>query len=405
MLWRNRSFLLLMIGEVVAGAGLWISIIANLQFMQHLVPSDFVKGLILMSGMLVGIFFAPKAGVMIDRYDKRKIMLFASLVRVLSPVCMFPALMYNSIAWMVLSLVIMQLTAVFYFPTVQSAIPSLLPPTELLKANSIYLNISTLSRIGGTAVGGVMIAAMDLSMLYLLSIVAYAILTVITMFIHIPKVEQPAGKSREKIEFREIFTLIKQEPAVIVGMINMGMVTLFLGGINLLILNFSETQQRPELMGYIYTVEGISILLAGLLAKRWVGSRNLVSSSSGLIVLFAIAQFGLSFSDSMWIVLASFSLFGVTVAFFFPMTTTIFQKRLPEHTHGRFFSFRGMYERTVFLVAVATTGACLDLMGISWYMILIGALTLLSAIVTLLYGKRHALDVRQTDSSTSPLSA
>lgn len=405
MLWHNRSFLLLMIGEVVAGAGLWISIIANLQFMQQLVPSDFLKGLILMSGMLVGIFFAPKAGVMIDRYDKRNIMFGASLVRVLSPVCMFPAIALGSIGWMIASLVVMQLTAVFYFPTVQSAIPALLPPAELLKANSIYLNISTLSRIGGTAVGGVMVAAMDLTMLYLLSIVAYAILSVVTLLIRIPKVEQPQGRKMEKIEFREIFALIRQEPAVIVGLVNMGMVTLFLGGINLLILNFSELQGRPELMGYIYTVEGTSILVAGLLAKRWVGSRNLVSVSSRLVLLFAAAQFGLSFSDNMFIVLASFALFGVTIAFFFPMTTTIFQKRLPEHTHGRFFSFRGMYERTVFLIAVATTGASLDLIGISWYMILIGAITLLAAVATLAYGKQHALDVRQTDASRASVSA
>lgn len=405
MLWRNRSFVLLMVGEVVAGAGLWISIIANLQFMQQLVPSDFLKGLILMSGMLVGIFFAPKAGVMIDRYDKRTIMFVASMVRIISPLCMFPALMYDSIVWMIVSLVVMQLTAVFYFPAVQSAIPALLPPSELLKANSIYLNISTLSRIGGTAIGGVMVVIMDLSMLYLLSIIAYAILSAVTLLIRIPQTAKAASRQLEKIEFREIFAMIKQEPAVIVGLVNMGMVTLFLGGINLLILNFSELQGRPELMGYIYTVEGTSILVAGLLAKRLVGSRNLVSTSTRLIILFAVAQFGLSFADSMPIVLASFALFGATVAFFFPMTTTIFQKRLPEHTHGRFFSFRGMYERTIFLVAVATTGACLDLIGISWYMILVGALTLFSAIVTLLYGKRHALDVRQSESPSAPVTA
>lgn len=121
MLWRNRTFLLLMTGEVIAGAGMWISIIANLQFMQHMIPSDTVKGLILMSGLIVSILLSPKAGVMIDRYDKGKIMLYASLVRCLSPICMLPAIYYGSLSWMVVSLVIMQVSAAFYFPTVQSS--------------------------------------------------------------------------------------------------------------------------------------------------------------------------------------------------------------------------------------------------------------------------------------------
>ncbi len=398
MLFSNRTFLLLMIGEVIAGAGLWISIIANLQFMQHLIPSDFLKGLILMSGLVVSILLSPKAGVIIDRFNKQKIMLAASLFRCISPLCMLPALAYESLGWMVVSLVIMQVSAVFYFPTVQASIPTILSPGELLKANSMYLNISTLSRIGGTALGGVMVAAMDLSKLYLLSIAAYLVLVVITMTLKIPRGE--VRKREEKLEFREVLTLTKNDPALLVGLANMGLITLFLGGFNLLVLNFSEVQGTPELMGWIYTVEGTSILVGGLLAKRWIGGRNLVATSTTLLFLFALSQYGMSFAESRFMVLASFALFGLTVAFFFPVTTTIFQKRLAQHQQGRFFSFKSMLERTLFLVAVGTTGACLDLLGVSGYMLVIGSVTVLMTFVTMLYRKRHALDVRETDEAS-----
>jgi len=397
MLLRNRSFVLLMVGEVIAGAGLWISILANLQFMQHLVPSDFLKAMILMSGMAVSILFAPKAGVMIDAISKQKILIAASLVRCLSPLAMLPALAFDSIGWMIVSLIIMQLTAVFYFPTIQSAIPAIIPSGELLRANSVYLNIVTLARIGGTAVGGVLIVAMELYTLYLFSLMAYALLAAITFSLRIPEQKKASGHGSGGSEFREVFGLIRKEPAVLVGLINTGMITLFLGGFNLLVLNFSELQQRPELMGWIYAMEGTSILLAGPLTKRWIGRRNLVTASTSLVFLFALTQFGLSFAGNLYMVLGSFAVFGATVAFFFPVTTTLFQKRLPEETQGRFFSFKGMCERLGFLVAMATTGAFLDLVGISGYMIILGMLTLLSAAVTLLYGNRHKLDVRQDE--------
>ncbi|WGV58122.1 MFS transporter [Brevibacillus brevis] len=199
MLWRNRTFLLLMSGEIVAGAGMWISIIANLSFMQKLVPSDTVKGLILMCGLVVSILLAPKAGVVIDMYDKGKIMLFASLIRTLSPVFMFPALANDSLLWMIVSLIVMQCSAAFYFPTVQASLPAILSQDELLKANSAYLNISTLSRIGGTAIGGILVASMDLSMLYVFSIIAYAVLAVVTLFLRIPPVT--SRKFRKKWSF------------------------------------------------------------------------------------------------------------------------------------------------------------------------------------------------------------
>lgn len=399
MLWRNRTFLLLMTGEVVAGAGMWISIIANLQFMQSLIPSDTVKGLILMSGLVVSILLSPKAGVIIDMHDKRKIMMLASIVRCLSPVFMFPALAYDSLLWMVVSLVVMQGSAAFYFPTVQASLPAILSKDELLKANSAYLNISTLSRIGGTAIGGVLVASMDLAMLYVCSIIAYVVLAVVTLFLRIPQIT--SRRLAEKVEFREVLTIARQDPALFVGLINNGLITLFLGGVNLMILNFSELQQEPQLMGWIYMAEGLSIFVGGLLAKRWIGGRNLVSSSTIMLVFFAISQYGMSVADNRVMVLASFSVFGFVVAFFFPVIATIFQKRLPAHQQGRFFSFKSMLDRSFFLIALGVTGVCLDLLGLSGYLICIGTLTLLFGIMTFVYSKKHKLDVRANDEAAA----
>jgi len=391
----NRTFFLLMTGEVIAGAGLWFAIIGNLQFMQQLVPSDFLKGMILMCGLVVSILLSPKAGVIIDRHDKQKIMLYANLLRCISPVCMFPALAYQSLGWMIVSLVVMQISAAFYFPALQASLPAILPQGEWLKANSVHLNISTLSRIGGTAIAGVLVSSTNLSVLYLLSLAAYIMLAAVTFFLKIPRGD--ANQRKEKLEFREVLILTKNDPALLVSLANIGLITLFLGGFNLLVLNFSEIQQSPELMGWIYTMEGCSILAGGLLAKRWIGGRNLVTTSSGLLFLFALSYIGMSFAESRLLVLASFALFGGTVALFFPVNTTIFQRRLAPHQQGRFFSFRGMLDRGLFLVSLGITGACLDLLGISGYMAVIALVTLLLAVTTYLYSKRHALDVRETE--------
>lgn len=70
-MWKNRNVWIILIGELIAGLGLWASIIGNLEFMQEKVPSDFVKSLILSSGLLAGVLVGPLAGRVIDQSRKK----------------------------------------------------------------------------------------------------------------------------------------------------------------------------------------------------------------------------------------------------------------------------------------------------------------------------------------------
>lgn len=393
---RNRTFIYMMIGEAIQGAGIWTSIIANLQFMQSHVPSDLSKSLILMCGLFLGVLISPQAGVWADRYDKKKILLISGLFRCLAPLTMFAALYYQSVAIMLLSVVIMQLAATVYMPTVQAALPSVVAASELLKANSVNFNVITLARIGGTAAAGILVSVMNLYTVYGLSLALYIILVLLITQLRIPHTAGTGNAAKkEKIRFTELFPLIRQEPSILIALINSGVITLFLGGFNLLVLKFSQIQHKPELMGWIYSLEGTSILVAGLFAKRLIGMRNLVTSSTVFMVLFAVAFAGMSFSESSFAVLGSFVVFGIAVAFFFPMISTLFQIKVPNDVQGRFFSFRGMLDRVMFQFALLATGASLDWFGISNYLVLLAIVTLLSGVLTLVIAKRKAVDVRQ----------
>ncbi|MEV2478970.1 hypothetical protein ABNC96_20610 [Paenibacillus larvae] len=76
-----------------------------------------------------------------------------------------------------------------------------------------------------------------------------------------------------------------------------------------------------------------------------------------------------------------------------PSPKTVFQKRLHEGIQGRFFSFKEMADRLVVQIALLATGACLDLIGISAYMLLLAALTGGIAIFSIFWIKRWKLDV------------
>ncbi|MCL6572741.1 MAG: MFS transporter, partial [Bacillus sp. (in: Bacteria)] len=283
-MWRNRNVWILLTGEFIAGLGLWLGVIGNLEFMQEKLPSDFLKAILLGAGLLAGIAVGPYAGRLTDQVSKKTIMLIAGFVRPISVIFMLIAIATGSIWWMVLFLVLLQISAAFYFPALQAALPLIVATKDLLQLNGVHMNVSTLSRIIGTAVAGILLVMLPLSMLYVGSLVAYIGLFILTWFLTIDesKGKEPSLKNTlQKTSFKDVFPIIKDLPIVYMTLIMTLVPVLFLGGFNLMVINISELQDSASIKGWIYTAEGISFMIGALFIKK------ISSRSSPYIILFA----------------------------------------------------------------------------------------------------------------------
>ncbi|MGZ4135460.1 MAG: MFS transporter, partial [Tumebacillaceae bacterium] len=146
-MWRNRNVWILMSGEMIAGLGMWFGLIGNLDFLQHTVPSDFLKAVILMAGAFVGVLLGPLAGRVVDQSEKKKILILAGMVRIIGVLFMFLALHEGSVWWMLGYTILIGGAAAFYFPALQSVIPLIVREEQLMSVNGVYMNITTLSRV------------------------------------------------------------------------------------------------------------------------------------------------------------------------------------------------------------------------------------------------------------------
>lgn len=386
---RNKNVWILLTGEFIAGLGLWLGVIGNLEFMQEKLPSDFLKSLLLAAGLLAGVAFGPYAGRLTDQVSKKTVMLLAGFVRAVSVVFMLIAIATGSIWWMVVFLVLLQISAAFYFPALQAALPLIVSEKDLLQLNGIHMNVSTLSRIIGTAVAGILLVILPLSMLYVGSLVAYIGLFILTWFLNIDESKDLliAKNSRtEKTSFKDVFPIIKGLPIVLMTLIMTLIPVLFLGGFNLVVINISELQDSSAIKGWIYTTEGISFMLGAFLIKLISGR------ISPYIILFACSfliggsQLLLYLADVPVLSVVAFAFFGFSVGCFFPTAATIFQTKIPKEFHGRFFSFRNMLDRVTFQIVLLISGFLLDLIGLQLMCVLFGGI---SIIMTTLFYTRH----------------
>jgi MFS family permease len=389
---RNKNVWILLTGEFIAGLGLWLGIIGNLEFMQAKLPSDFLKSLLLAAGLLAGIAVGPYAGRLTDEASKKTVMLLAGFVRAISVIFMLIAIATGSIWWMVVFLVLLQISAAFYFPALQAALPLIVAEKDLLQLNGIHMNVSTLSRIIGTAVAGILLVVFPLSMLYVGSLVAYIGLFILTWFLSIDETDETNTRQAvkndelEKTSFKDVFPIIKGLPIVLMTLIMTLVPVLFLGGFNLVVINISELQDSSAIKGWIYTAEGISFMLGAFFIK-------LISDRiSPYIILFVcsfligVSQLLLYLAELPVLTIFAFTIFGFAVGCFFPTAATIFQTKVPKEFHGRFFSFRNMLDRVTYQIVLLISGFLLDLIGLQLMCVLFGGL---SVIMTTVFYTRH----------------
>ncbi|MGG0658245.1 MFS transporter [Rummeliibacillus pycnus] len=380
-MWKNPNVWIILSGELVAGLGLWAGIIGNLEFMQEKVPSDFMKSLILSCGLLAGILVGPYAGKLIDQSKKKPVLILSGAGRVISVTFMFIALATDSISWMIVFLVTMQIAAAFYFPALQASIPLIVEEKDLLQLNGWDMNISTIARVAGTALAGLVLVYAPISALYGISMIAYLVMLFFTFMLKIPETKDNLNQQSEKASkdqsgFKEVFPLLKRDVGIKYTLILSYIPMLFLGSFNLLIISISEIQDSSSIKGLIYTVEGISFML-GSIAIKYIGAKwktnNILFFS---LLVIGVTELLLHFAHIPAISLIAFGIFGFSVGCFFPTVMTIFQKQVPNEYHGRFFSFRNMLDRTSFQIVLLSTGALLDLMGLENMVLFFGTLSI-----------------------------
>jgi MFS transporter, DHA3 family, macrolide efflux protein len=400
-MWKNRNVWIILVGEMIAGLGLWSGIIGNLEFMQVRIPSDFLKSVIMAIGLLAGILVGPLAGKVIDQSRKKTVLLISGFGRMISVSFMLIAIGTGSIWWMVAFMISIQLSAAFYFPALQATIPLVVKDEHLLQMNGWHMNVATMARVIGTALAGVVLVYWSLDSLYYMSMIAYGGLLIFTYLLRIDEEEGKEAKVKVsapgKGGFMEVFPILKSYPAVMMTLVMTLIPLLFIGSFNLLVINISEMQDSASIKGTIYAAEGIAFMLGTIvvkyIAKKW--------STSTILFFFAfiigLAELILVFAASPVLSVTAFAVFGFAVGSFFPTAMTIFQKQMPKAFHGRFFSFRNMLERVIFQVVLLATGALLDLIGLQWMVVVFGVLSLSLTTIFLIQMKQRNIKLDTND--------
>ncbi len=150
----NASFRWLWIGTVVSLLGDWFNTIAIYELVNELTGSPLALGAVFITKMLPFALVSPLAGLIADRFDRRRLMIASDLIRA---VVVLGFLLVDDIGDLPLLYVLTALQVAIsaaFLPARSASIPNITSPDELLTANTLMsATWSTMLAIGA-ALGG-----------------------------------------------------------------------------------------------------------------------------------------------------------------------------------------------------------------------------------------------------------
>ena len=137
-LFGTPNFFRLWLAQVVSSLGDWLGFLAIATLATRVGEGNAgaAVGLVMTARIVPGFFLGPLAGVLVDRWDRKKVMVACDLGRA-AVLCCLPFV--DTVAGLVLASLLLEVFTLLWSPAKEASVPNLVPPDRLASANSLSL--------------------------------------------------------------------------------------------------------------------------------------------------------------------------------------------------------------------------------------------------------------------------
>ena len=154
---RRRDLGLLWAGGLISETGDWLLLVGLPVWVLELTGSSLVTASVFLVGLLPSLLARPLAGVLVDRWDRRRTLVAVSLAQA---VFLLPLLAVHGRQqlWIVyLVIAVESVLAQLNDPARNALLPALVEDRELVGANALIGLNGNLARLVGSPLGGVLV--------------------------------------------------------------------------------------------------------------------------------------------------------------------------------------------------------------------------------------------------------
>lgn len=383
-----RDFRLLWIARTTSLLGSWLLVVAVPFHVLALTGSATAAGLTLAAEFLPPVLLGPIAGVLVDRWDRRRVMIAADVLRAVA----ISALLFvrePGDLWLVyVALVVESVGTLAFRPAAQAHIPAVVGTGALLSsANSLNSFTDGVVRLAGAPLGGVLLGYVGFSALVWVDVASYVVsVLALSMTARIASVQETRGGVRRIFgELREGFTFLRGE-RMAVGLLVVN--TLFLcanASLTALLVPFGAQElggSGPS--GLAMSGLGVGFLIGAPLVRFLVDRVPAVYLLAGALAATAFGFVLLFRSSSLVEALPSAVLIGIFGSTVLVAAQTALQRATPNAVLGRISAVLFTGEAIATFVGAVAGSALVDITSISTTAYIASGVTLFSGVVALM---------------------
>ncbi len=347
LLRRNSAFRRLYAAQLVSFAGDWFATVALLGLALDYSGSAAVASLVLVLQTGGFAVVSPLAGILADRFDRRRLLVAADLARV--PVALaFMLARGPETLWLALVAVALlaALGAVFE-PASSAALPNLVEDDELSTANVLLGSAWGVMLAVGAAIGGIVAATLGRDAAFVINALTFLVSAWLIIGIHRP-FQQPrepavAGQSVGLLgSIRPVYHFARHNRFVASLLLSKTMFGVGTGVVLLLAVFGDRVFHAGDVgIGVLFAARGLGALIGPFAARATVGTsdRGLLLGISGSLLTLIVAYALFPLSPSIWI--AGLLVFAAHLGggAQWMLSTYGLQRHTPDAIRGRVFSF------------------------------------------------------------------
>ncbi len=299
-LWRNRNFLLLWSGQLTSWIGTGISQLAFPLLTLALSGSPAQAGFVGALNEIPYFILTLPAGVLIDRWDRKRVMLVCEAGRALSllSIPFVFALGHPSVLQLYVVSLIDGVFFVFFDLAESSSLPRIVSPEHLSPATSLYLTTDGVTNLLGAPLGG-LLYSVGRALPFVADALSYVV-SVLSLLLIRTSFQQERVRAPRNLwtEMMEGLKWLWHQPVIAsLAVITSGLNLVFPTSPLIVIVLAERQHASPALIGVIFALGGGGYTLGALLAsplRRWLSLGCIILGVCWLFALlwplFAVAS-------------------------------------------------------------------------------------------------------------------
>jgi MFS family permease len=344
---RHRNFRLFFGGQSISLIGTWMTRVATSWLVYRLTKSSLLLGTVSFAGQIPTFLLAPLAGVIVDRIDRRKVLVWTQALAMIQSL---------ALAWLTLThrititelLVLSAMQGIinaFDMPGRQSFMVKMVEDrADLSNAIAINSSMVNVARLIGPSLAGILIAATNEGWCFLVDGISYIAVIASLLMMRVASATEPGSRTSMMAELREGWDYVSGFAPIRTILLLFALLSLMGWPFMVLMPIFAAQVLHggPHTLGFLMGAVGVGSLISALSLVMRRSVRGLGKMIPIAATVFGVGLICFGVSTNLWLSMALLLLTGFGMMQGLTASNTIIQTLVDENMRGRVMSYYTM---------------------------------------------------------------